>query len=75
MSKAQRRSQSGKESIEGKTNDVGCKSNHHDVDLDILYGQIESVEDALLFQVLISLSNILNNTQLCNLSLLLCETT
>ncbi|KAI6760449.1 hypothetical protein HG530_009309 [Fusarium avenaceum] len=61
------------ESVERKTNDIGSKGEHHDVDLDILDRELETVKDALLGRILICLSDILDHAQLRNLSLLLGE--
>lgn len=65
--------QGGEEGVERETDDICRKGEHHDVDLDILDGQVETVEDTLFGRVCISFSNVLNHAELRNLSLLLGE--
>lgn len=61
------------EGVEGETNDIGGEGEHHEVDLDVLDGHDETVEHALLGRVLVRFSDVLEETELGDLELLLGE--
>lgn len=61
------------ESVKGKTDDVSGERQHHEVDLDILDGHEEPVEDALALGVDVGLAHVLEHAQLRHLELLLGE--
>jgi hypothetical protein len=61
------------ESVEGQSHNIGGKSQHHQVDLEILQSHDETAEGTLFLGVGISLADILQDTKLCHEELLLSE--
>lgn len=63
------------ESVEGQSHNISSEGQHHQVDFDILQSHDETAEGALLLRVDISLTNILQDTELSHQKLLLSEAT
>lgn len=61
------------EGVEGQSNDVGGQGEHHKVDLVVLDGHLESIGSGLALAIVVGLSNILEKSQLRQLSLFIGE--